>query len=243
MQRADVIAEVRADLGEPVVKVELTDGQLNIVMNKALRWFKARKGIIKVYLLPLMSGVADYGYPSDAVSIVDVVLPLKSDLPDITNLDFFDIVPADILNATGPKGNSYGSLRFDTSSYVQLLQGLEMRRHVFNAQRDWYDRPESRIIHTQPSTLTGTAYVFYKSNTLDIPDLVGRDEDLIYRYCLSKAKMALGEMRSKYSSYPAAGGPISMNGAELKQEAKDELLILEEEISDSQGNAGGIQLG
>jgi hypothetical protein len=49
-------------------------------------------------------------------------------------------------------------------------------------------------------------------------------------YALAQCKMMLGEARSKFSSLPGAQGNVSMNGADLKNEAQTAIEKLEREI-------------
>ena len=250
----DLINELKSDLGYPTVKVDIDDTVWQFIYNKATRWFKAKKGLIKQTPIALQDGLFEYPYPTDAYSVVDVVVPRRTDISDILSLGFFDIVPAQFVatSSTFPSMQSAGTMRFDMSAYVQLLQSLEMRRRIFSGEPDWYDLPpaQRKIMLTNRNpvgfSIQGNQLfmiVFYKTDTFLISDFVGRDEDLFYRYCLARSKLVLGTIRSKYSVYPAAGGSVSMDGGELKQEALAELQTLDEEISASQGNVGGIMQG
>ena len=49
-------------------------------------------------------------------------------------------------------------------------------------------------------------------------------------YALAQCKMMLGEARSKFNSLPGAQGNVSMNGADLKNEAQTAIEKLEREI-------------
>jgi hypothetical protein len=126
-----------------------------------------------------------------------------------------------------------------------------MRRRVFSAEPDWTEDTVNRIIILTNRSPVGFSIqntalymiVYYKSETMALGDFHGRDEELFYRYCLARAKLVLGTIRAKYGSYPAAGGPISTDGNDLKQEAYADLAQLEIEIDDSQGNVGGILQG
>ena len=253
MERSEVIEEIKSDLGYPTVKVEIDDVTWDKIFSKALRWYRAKKGHIVTTLVPLEVGRTEYDWPADAYAIQDVVLPYRSDVADILSLGFFDLVPAAyVLGGTSyPAGMQSGTMQASISSYVQMLQMLEMRRRVFSSEPDYMviDAPSKKIIITTknaanaPGTPVMSMVVFYKKENVDIPDLIGRDEYIIYKYCLAKAKGILGMIRRKYANYPAAGGAVSMDGADLIAESKEELEKLEEEIDGSQGNYGGIVVG
>ena len=248
--REDFINETKMDLGYPTVKVELDDTVWDALFSKTLRWFKAHKGLIATTTIPLVDGTISYDWPAEAYAITDVILPRRSDISDILSLGFFDLVPASYVigGSSLPSG-----MRVDVSNYVQLLQSLEMRRRVFSSDPDWFvqDYPEKKIIITVNPTNIVYSYggsalhmiVRYKKTTLDIPDLLGRDEEYAYRYFLAKSKIVLGAIRSKYSTYPTAGGSVTMDGEALKNEGFAEIERLEVELIDSQGNAGGILIG
>jgi len=246
--QSEVIEDIKHELGHPTVRVELDSTVWDVIFRKAFRWFNAKKGFIKQQLEPLQEGKYEYDWPSSAFSIADVILPRRTDISDILTLGFFDLIPANyVISSTATPS---GSIRYDLSSYVQLLQGLEMRRRVFSAEPDWQEDVSNRkIILMNRSigfSIQGNALfmvVFYKSETIGLEDFFGRDEELFYRYCLARAKLVLGTTRAKYGSYPAAGGPISTDGDALKQEAYAELAQLDIEIDDSQGNVGGILQG
>jgi hypothetical protein len=250
VNREELIEEIKTSFGHPTVKIELDDIVWDKIINKASRWFKSKKGLI-YWLFMDITGVDSYDWPADALQILDVILPRRSDIADILSLGFFDIVPARIVPGISsyPSLQGAGVVHFDSSAYLQLLQTLEMRRRVFSSDPGWYvlDHPIRKIMITARDIYTamggGTGLkmlIFYKKTTVSLADLQGRDEDMYIRYCIARAKQVLGEIRSKYPSYPSAGGAISMNGNELKQEAVAELAGLDQEIDDSQGNAGGI---
>jgi hypothetical protein len=255
MDRQELIDDIKSSLGAPVVHLEIDEAVWDKIINKAKRWFRAKKGFITQTLVDIQPNENEYDWPADATAIVDVIMPRRTDISDILSLGFFDIVPAQMLATANqyPSLHTAGAIRFETSAYVQLLQSLEIRRRVFSADPGWtvMGPPIKKIYLTPRDILTSLGnsdtpakmIVYYKKQDFDITDFIGRDEDLFYRYCEAKAKMVLGRIRSKYPTYPSAGGSITMDGSELIAEAKEELRDLEEEISESQGNAGGILVG
>jgi len=247
LTKESLIQEIKTDLGEPTIKIEIDNQVWDVIINKAIRWFRAKKGLIVKTLVPLMEGVQEYPWPVGATTVTDVILPRYNDLSQILTLGLIDIVPADFLIGSTTRSSR---ARVQISEYVQLLESLENMRKVFGAEPDFYieESPIKLIRLTQKSSsfapnLGLMMLVYYKKDDISITDFLGRDEDLIYRYCLAKTKMILGTIRSKYSTYPSAGGSITMDGEALKAEAKEELTLLDTEIDDSQGNAGGIVTG
>ena len=77
--------------------------------------------------------------------------------------------------------------------------------------------------------------VFFAKENFDVTEITdARDVDLIYRYVEATAKKIVGRVRSKYKSYPAAGGTIDTDGPDLLEEARVDFEKLEEEIAGSQ---------
>jgi hypothetical protein len=259
-------------LGAPTIKVEVDDAVWDKIFSMAFRWFKAKKGVVKIWIQPLIDGQNCYPLPPGGFKVVDVIMPRSNDIAAYLTLGFFDIIPAQGL---GFSSGSASTLNGFYSGYVQLLQSLETRRRVFNADPDWEQVGNQLIISGGGGTcssimvpssscagcgsvsgdisgsVSGMEFdcdvpvglgmlVYYKTNDFVIEDLIGRDEDLIYRFVLAQVKKILGRIRSKYKSYPAAGGMVDTDGPELIEEARLEMEILEEEISESQGSMGFI---
>jgi hypothetical protein len=238
--RDELIDDIKLKLGYPVVRVEIDDTQWDAIIKKSIRWFKAKKGIIRCGVINIISGQNEYEWPPDCDGIVDIILPASDGgklFPGMCDLDT-NLVPTWVYGYGWNSGNPV----FDVSSYVMLQQNLDSRRRVFNSEINWYEAC-GKIYLTSQSIQPGQAIVFYKKKTVVLEDFIGRDVDLIQRYIEAIAKHVLGQIRSKYSQYPSAGGTISTDGPELLASAKEEMDKLEEEISGSQGNAGGLVRG
>lgn len=237
MLESELIDEIKFNLGHPTVKVELDENTWQRIISKSIRWFKAKKGLINCYALPITTGVTEYNLPANTYAIVDVVLPSSTSslFPALCDLGL-EAYPAVWFGYTPSN-----PMRIDVSWYAQLLQNLEMRRRIFgNEGETWYVSCNKLYI---PSPESGNAIVFAKPDIILVSDLKGRDEQIIFEYALAVTKHILGRLRSKYGAYPAAGGPINMDGDSLISEAMVDFERLENEISDSQGNAGGLVVG
>ena len=236
---AEFKKEILFELGEPVMKVELDDGQWEAICSKAKRWFKAKKGVLDCTMVGIIDDVFQYDFPDNACQIIDIILPRRSDIQSLLSLGFFDIVPLNALNigAVTSAFNSY-------SAYYQILSALETRRRIFSAEPTW-DIVCGKIQLIGGSGLcagggTGQMMVIFKKENWSVDELKDRDENLFFRYMHAVAKEVLGRIRSKYSSYPAAGGMIDTDGPALLEEAKAEYEKLDEEIADSQFPMGMV---
>lgn len=237
MNREEIISMIKSDLGASVVKVELTDDQYDQLIKKAKMWFQSRKGLIGCHHFTVVEGDQSINTISDSYKNLDVILPGTYKYADALGwCGLTDLIPA-----SGHFGNlTPGYVTFDVTGYVQVMQTLQQRSQVLGLNKSWFEDCGKIYMH---STTNGQAMLVYKRKSWTIEELVGRDEWMFYRYCLAIAKSIIGMIRRKYSSYPAAGGPMSMDGAEMIAESKEEIIALDEEIFGSQGNAGGILIG
>lgn len=240
MNETEMKQQILASLGEPTIKVEIDPGQWCLFFQKTLRWFKAKKGLVGCEVIRLIPGQQQYDLPEGANSVVDIHLPIGfGDVQALFSQGILDtnLIPADFYGINSGSYSRYG-FTVSNSAYVQVLQYLETTRRVISAEPTW-EVICGKIYVTNGCGTNGTnaqyMLVTYKKENVAIEDITDhRDVDLVYRYTEALAKMVLGRIRSKYKSYPAAGGMIDTDGPELLEEAKAEIEKLEEEISDSQ---------
>lgn len=235
MNEAEIKEEILGELGEPTIRVELDpavwDGTRGI-FSAAKRWFQARKGCLG---FGYVSAQREITLPDTAEVPLDVLFPGdgSSGLGCLSTLGFFnDIVPADVL--TG--GLRVSNTLMTQADYVQVLTQLEMSQRIYGGDREWMWDEARRLVLLAGQEPTGLCIIIWKVTKASwaISQLRDRDEDFIYRRCMIEAKRRLGRIRSKYSSYPAAGGSVETDGAVLLDEAKEEEEKLNEEIEGSQ---------
>lgn len=235
MNKADIKDAILSELGEPTVKVEIDasawDGERGI-FGAAKRWFQARKGVLG---FGYQSAMREVTLPASAESPLDVIFPGDGagGLGCLVTLGFFsDIVPADVI--TG--GLRVSNALMTQGDYVQTLQQLELAQRLTGGDREWVWDEARRVVVMTGQVPSGLCLVIWKMTRAawEIDQLRDRDEDFIYRRCLIEAKRRLGRVRSKYPSYPAAGGSVEMDGDRLLEEAKEEEEKLNEEVADSQ---------
>jgi len=213
-------------LGAPVTKVCLDESQLDDSVNEALRWFAAKKGVDKRLTIDLFAGQVEYQMPDEVDMVIDVsfqVSPLDISLIFAPHIIADEKIPYNAFAAPSSAG-LYSSL-------VQALQYVETSKRILNAERNWQYLPHEKILIALPNPKGGgKALIEYKSSCSVLEDLPERDHDLVKRYALALAKYDLGMILTKYSQWPTAQGPVTMNGAALIQQAQDEKNSLEDEI-------------
>lgn len=229
--------EFLSDLGAGeggLVTVELSDAAFANALKASKRWFTAKKGYQIFRPIPAVSGQTEYKMKDDVAQVLDVIFEVPSDVSAFFTLGFFDIIP------WGPNTLlSFNSGLGNYSGFVQLLQFNETRKKVFSVDPDWYyDQQNKSLKVTQrQNTLSpgGIMLVQCKLNDFDPATLSDKDDYIFVRYVKATCKEIVGRIRSKYDALPAAGGPVSLDGQRLLEEAKEEKEKLEVEIFASAG--------
>lgn len=216
------------------VTVELTDEQFTNALKAAKRWFTAKKGFQILRPIATVGGQTEYRMKEDVAQVMDVIFEVPSDVSAFFTLGFFDIIP------WGPNTlMSFNSGLGNYSGFVQLLQFNESRKKVFSVDPDWYYDQQNKILRVtqRQNTLSpgGIMLVQCKISDFDPSHLSDKDDYIFVRYVKAKCKEIVGRIRSKYDSLPAAGGPVSLDGQRLLEEAKEEMEKLEIEIFASAG--------
>lgn len=229
MNTADIKEEILSQFGFPTVAVEIDDTAWDFIFKRAKRWFHVKKGVPGAAIMPAQK---EMDPPTESEVVLDILMPSDggNTLGAILTGGFFaDIVPADVIARGGMFSTSFSNY----SAFVQLIQQLGQVRRVFSSEPDWNISPLGKI-QIMPSNLTGSVLVIYKKKQefWEIEQLTDRDEDIVYRACLNEARYVLAKIRGKYPSYPAAGGNIETDAAQLMEEWKDQREELNKEIDD-----------
>lgn len=218
--------------GEVAVTVELSDAQFEAAVSYTKRWFSAKKGFVVFRPVNFDPNTVEYTMRDDVVQVLDVVFQVPQDVAAFFSLGFFDIIPY------GPQNiGQIGAGLTQYSGFEQLLEFNEKRKRIFSVEPQWQYNPQTRILYiaSRSGGISGLMLVQAKLNDFDVSNLGGRDEELFFRYLLARCQIIVGRVRSKYDSYPTAGGTTSLDGKELIEEAKAEMEILDKEIYASQG--------
>jgi hypothetical protein len=236
MNRTELKAWIKRQLGGSFLQIELEDADLDDAVENAARWFASEKGVHRNVLVPVTAGQPQYTLPSDVEVVREVVFAAPPfDLSLIFSPFIFadERVPYDIYMTPENQG-LYSTL-------TQTLQYIEMAKRTLSAESDWRVEEGKLLLSPVPRT-SGVVSVGYKSNSFDIENLGETDHNFLKAYALAAAKWTLGRIRSKYDSYPVAGGDRQLDGKELIAEAKESLKELQEGIHGRQ-YGGGFLLG
>jgi len=125
------------------------------------------------------------------------------------------------------------------------LAHAETARRLIGSEPAWEFFKDTNVLHIAPrSQRGGMAIVRYASTRFctedptppattpvnDFRRIKYRHRELILRYASAKVKERLGRVRSKYTDFPSAGGPRSLDGDTLLAESREDIVALNEEI-------------
>jgi len=214
-------------LGAPQLLIELDQGQLDICVEDATRWFASKKGVVRTGTLQLQANVALYQLPEDVGHVTG--LAAVEPTPDLSlALGGTFLLPEQQLPYSALGYPASGGV---LSSYVQSLQYIETSRRVFGRDPDFeFDQSTGRLRVSPTPTVASRAEYTYKSDKFTLDQLTELDHNLLKRYALAVAKEIVGRIRSKRAEHPGAQGQVRLDGDTLLKESADDREKLDAEI-------------
>jgi len=206
VNEADLKAFIKRRLGDGVIHVELTDGQMDDVIVEAKRFYAQYFGQIKAVTMTL-DGRREYPeaeIASDVESVVDVFFSTSgASFKDVWAWADVEIDPfAFVYEGCG-----------DYSMLVQYMQYREMGRRITSSDRDWEWDQAKRTLVISPVPESGVSVgVVYLTNDIDLAKVRGWEEQCVQDYALGSAMLTLGNIRTKYADKPSATGAFTMDG-------------------------------
>ena len=217
---------VLAQLGHPIVSVELSPFQVKTCIDEAVsrldyhapQWanqfavFDASSGI-NVYELPqfMINNLSYVGYKKDILGLNYTPGSLGFDL----TLAFFN---SNRFFQGGGLGDFYLTQQY-----------LEIMRRVLSNEGGW-SVVNNKYVQLYPSPRETPAPVIVEYRALDSNTIHHAYRNWIQRYTLACAKGILGRIRGKYRSLPGPGGGAQLDGGVLVQESTQEKQELMEEL-------------
>jgi len=243
-ERRELMDSIRAQLGYPVVDVELTNYQLDTAIQGALESFRKRAGSAYrrgFYFLDIEPGKQQYLMTNKVMGYNKIV--------SITAAYRFTSAFLSSAHGSGVYGqvvlqHLYNMGTFDLTSFHLVSQYIEQLEHLFSTRLGHTFHEHNRVLTFFNS--------FTRNERVLLDCMIERTEqDLlkdrfiktwIERYALSEAMMMLSHIRGKFASLPGAGGGISLNAGELiatAQSYREELLNqIDEFIVDTPEDVG-----
>lgn len=216
-ERRELMDSIRAQLGYPVVEVELTNYQLDTCIQGALESFRKRSGASVrrgFYFLDIQAGKQQYLMTNKVLGynkIVNVMAAYRFTSAFLSSAHGAGVYGQVVLQ------HLYNMGTYDLTSFFLVSQYIEQLEHLFATRLTFGWHENERILAFYSS--------FSRPEKILIDCMVERTEqDLlkdrlvkswIERYALSEAMLILAQIRGKFATLPGAGGGISLNSAEL----------------------------
>jgi len=217
--RADLIGYVRRRLGEPNVKVELDDSQIDDAIDDALIMFRewSHSGVYdSTYVISTVANQSTYTLPAEIQEVKKVMTASFSRALTTNIIDPY-------LNIFGPANQGYSLVEIGTE-YLSDVQRMFETAYNFSTYRD----PTNQLIlELTPPPRRVMKLGLMVTKYIDEAALLGTRWIRQYVYALSMKMLA--EVRGKYAQLAGPNGP-QLNGDRLSSDADALLEKLENEI-------------
>jgi len=213
-------AWIKRQLGEPPLSVELSDEQLDDAIYEALRLWVTFVAPVKQEEVTLVPGKQVYQLERDKIGL-GVVNVMRSD-------EIRDNSGVFLYSDTGMMYQYPYSANI--GDFLLNRMYIEESRRVFGEDYKWEFNEMTGALYVNPPSTDGGTLVYEYIPEVGLEDVPVRAHDLIKRLSLAFAKNILGQIRGTFSTVPGNDGDFSLNGDDLKSEAKSELENLREEL-------------
>lgn len=212
-------------LGYPRVKVYMAEEQVDDCIWLAInRYFEYKDVNIMTHNMNAPSGQNSFDIPPQIVPefIHEVIFKPSDPLLSLTGV-MQDVYILYYLQNAGGASNFI-------VDYWMTLASYEEYTRVLGNQPHWELLNGKLYVYPTPSIDYNLAIKY-----MEMPgETVIENTRWIREYSLAQAKMVEGEIRSKFSSFTAGSGEISLNGDALKSEGTLDIQKLEDELYSKQ---------
>jgi len=228
--RNDVIKEVRLLLGDGMVDIELDPDHYDLAVDVALSKIRQRsENAVEedFYAMELKKDVDEYTLPAEIVEVKKIHhRSFGHGISGGVDMDPFELAYA---NSYFFLNNHIGGLA-TFEAFAQYRESLN-KVAATDIQYIWNPTTNNiKLLRRMRDDELGLMHVHLErpeEQLLVDPYLKSWMRDYTLAYC----KKMLGEARSKFSSLPGAQGGVSLNGAEMKNEADVLIDKLEQDLS------------
>lgn len=245
--REELIEELSLSLGAGMVDVELDPEHYNLAVNIATRFYRQRSTnaqIAAFIFMQVQPEVSTYTLPKEIQEVREVLRNSTNGMAGA----YFEPFSAGFMNQIfllqNPSGQSVGGsgsgylASYDFATSLQKLTGRMFGRDV---QFTWDTAAKKITFHRRFPAHEEIGLHVYMARPEEslLEDAYARP--WIQDMALAQCKMMLGQGRGKFQSLAGPQGGVTLNGAELKQEAQAEIDKLMEELKN--GLDGSMGLG
>ena len=217
---------VLAQLGHPIVSVELTPFQLKTCIDEAVSKldYHAPQWANQFAVFDGSAGINLYELPAFMINNLSYVGYKK----DILGLNYtpgslaFDVTLAFFNTNRFFQGGGLGDF-FLTQQYLEIMRRVLSNEGAWSVINNKYDQ-----LYPAPTETPIPVIVEYRA--LDSNTIHHAYRNWVQRYALACAKGILGRIRGKYRTLPGPGGGAQLDGGVLVQEGAQEKKDLMEEL-------------
>jgi hypothetical protein len=218
LTKDEVIAYALASLGFPNIKIEATDDQFGILIQKLLDEYNCWRPVEKFDVLDNTTSVIN------KYNLRELNKPYGRGIVHVsigTKENFFSPI-----SGVFALGIPHPISHLSPDQYDLALRYIKMAKKVYSSEPDWeFEEP---ILWLYAPTGYGgpfvAAYTYYADCT-GVEDIREYDYSWAKEYFMNLVKRAVGHARRKYGSIPGPQG-TNLDGTELVKEAEDELKRL-----------------
>lgn len=232
---------LKRKLGWPQMCVELNDTDFNNAINEAISMARRRMDNAytqKFIMLQAKQGQAIY-YLNDPANetdtIVDVIKINRSGALGITMFNNGDVYMQQLLNDLTAKGS------VDLTTIHAITEYSELFERIFATDIGFIWNEAKRQL-TLLKRLTRDDVLLLECACERTAQEMLQDRwlsDWLEDWAMAECKAKLGMIRTKYGTLPGPGGGITLNGAELTQQATEEFAELLRQVNDLEVGNGG----
>lgn len=221
--RQALMNDIRMDLGYPVVDVELTPQQLDYAINVALSEFRTRSGMAYTrgfFFMHVKANEQRY-FLTNKISgmnkIVDVMGVYRMTSAFLSSAHGAGVYGQIVLQ------HLYNMGTFDILSYHIMSEYTKLLEMLFAARITFQWNEQKRELFINHRFPMAERMVCIEATVERTEQDLMSDRYVrswIRRYASAMARMMLAEIRGKYAALPGAGGGITLNAGDLRQQAQ-----------------------
>jgi|ERR1035437_1271127 hypothetical protein len=218
---------VRRQLGAPDIEVELTSENIKDSMKEALAVYSKFKPRHITESWVAADGLSQRGLTS--VSALGARGVYNLELQGVTDGLNSPNIEAQMMSGSFAY---YGvaAPKFDLRYYEYARQWVKMASRILSSEGDYHMSDDGRSIYIySPGRMTKVTATLVLDHVS--PDTIpSHDQYWVRKYVLAQAKIILGRKRSKFTSIPGANKDISLDGAALITEGREDIKELETKL-------------
>ena len=215
-----------AQLGHPVVRIEVTPYQIRTCMDEAITRlnYHAPMWTKQIAAFDASAGTNMYELPQYMLDNLTYVVYKKTLLSiqsqaGTLEFDFFIKYFQD----------NFLFQNFGVADFYLLQQNLEMTRKILG-QEGSFNVVDGRYLLLSPAPVTTPQTVIIEYRAINSNTIHPAYRNWLQRYTLAAVKGVLGQIRGKYAILPSPGGGSQLNGEALLMQSKEEKQLLIEEL-------------